>query len=221
MPRIIVQMGMVKVAIPAETIPFMKRVGQWVKNYRPTWQGKVEPIMHQGMPGFQRKTQGVKRTLFGEIPEFYNELRQGTAFSPEMKLRGKGRELRSGLAYESLKAPGVLNKLLFYGWPAYDIYNTLKSPSGPGKAEQIGGLLASTPAWIAGWRPLGMVGSTIAASLAERVGRGAGHMVDQARQKLRAPKQPSPQYGYPQNYQEGVQQALPQQFPYGQIENSP
>lgn len=121
---------------------------------------------------------GTKEFMVGEPTKFYHEIRGGRAFAPGSLIR------------ESLKAPGPLNKLLFYGWPAYDIYQTARFPSGPGKTEQIGGLLASTPVWIGGGKPLGMVGSTIAATMAERMGRGAGRMVEQAKQKLRTFRSP-------------------------------
>jgi hypothetical protein len=102
----------------------------------------------------------AKRTLIGQPLEAMRQIGSGKAFKGD------------GLFAEGLKAPKLWEKGMLYGIPAYMGYNILKG-NDPDKAQQIGGLAASTLAGNALWGPLGMVGGMVAMPIADRIGRGA------------------------------------------------
>jgi len=103
---------------------------------------------------------GVGRNLWGQPIKAVKEIGSGKAFKSE------------GLFAEGLKAPKLWHKALLYGLPAYMGYNILKS-NDPDKAQQLGGLAASTFAGNALYGPLGMIGGALAMPIADRIGRGA------------------------------------------------
>jgi hypothetical protein len=132
---------------PRVAIPIAKRISQFFSKYRPTWGG-------------------TKRFAVGEPGRFFKDVKKGRMWAPEGLLRQGMRE----------STKGWLGKGMFYGLPAYEAYNITQNP-GAQKAERMGGLLASTPVWLAAWKPFGMVGSTALALGAERIGRGAGRLL--------------------------------------------
>ena len=154
-------LGLTKEAIavpPRVAVPLAKRIGGFFSKHRPTWGG-------------------TKRFAIGEPGKFLKDVRKGKLWAPEGIMRQGIRE----------STKGWLGKGMFYGLPAYEAYNIMKHP-GRDRAERMGGLLASTPIWLAAWKPFGMIGSTALALGAERLGRGAGRM-------LGGPQPQPPQYG--------------------------
>ena len=103
---------------------------------------------------------GLKRFVIGEPGRFMNEIRAGKAFS------------KGSLMRESFQTPGMMNKALFYGFPAVEGYNILSKP-GPMKAERLGELLGDTAMYTATWKPLGYVGSALVGGIGGKIGRGA------------------------------------------------
>lgn len=101
----------------------------------------------------------VRRSAIGRPIEAIKQIGSGKAFS------------RGGLFAEGFEAPKLWHKALLYGLPAYLGYDILKG-NDPDKAQQLGGLAASTLAGNALFGPLGMVGGAIAMPIADRMGRG-------------------------------------------------
>jgi hypothetical protein len=101
----------------------------------------------------------VRQSAIGRPIEAIKQIGSGKAFT------------RGGIFAEGFEAPKLWQKGLLYGIPAYLGYNVLKS-NDPDKAQQLGGLAASTLAGNALFGPLGMVGGAIAMPLADRMGRG-------------------------------------------------
>lgn len=132
--------------------------------------------------GFWR---GVGRNLWGQPRKAMKEIGAGTAFTSK------------GLFAEGLKAPTLFTKGLLYGIPAYMGYNILKS-NDPDKAQQLGGLTASTLAGNALWGPFGMIGGALAMPIADRIGRGAVNIG----QKLTGTFDADPQNPYHQYQQQ-------------------
>ena len=149
-----------KVAIavpPRVAIPIGKRISRVFSKYRPTWGG-------------------AKRLAVGEPGRLLKDVKKGRLWAPEGLMRQGIRE----------STKGMLGKGMFYGLPAYEAYNIMQNP-GVDKAERMGGLLASTPVWLAAWKPFGMLGSMALATGADRIGRGAGRL-------LGGPQPMPPQY---------------------------
>lgn len=107
-------------------------------------------------------------------PGFWSNVRESAIGHPieAIKQIGSGKAFtREGIFAEGFKAPKLWQKGLLYGIPAYLGYNVLKS-NDPDKAQQLGGLAASTIAGNALFGPLGMLGGAIAMPIADRMGRG-------------------------------------------------
>jgi hypothetical protein len=127
----------------------------------------------------------AKRTVVGQPVEAMKQIGSGKAFKGD------------GLFAEGLKAPRMFDKALLYGLPAYMGYNILKG-NDPDKAQQIGGLAASTLAGNALWGPFGMLGGVVAMPIADRIGRGAVNIG----QKLTGTFDSDPQNPYRQYQQQ-------------------
>jgi hypothetical protein len=119
--------------------------------------GAAKTIAEEPPVGFWK---GVGRNLWGQPVKAIKEVGSGKAFTSQ------------GLFAEGMKAPNLLTKGLLYGLPAYMGYNIMKSDD-PDKAQQLGGLAASTVVGNAMWGPLGMIGGALTMPIADRIGRGA------------------------------------------------
>jgi len=120
---------------------------------------------------------GTKKMMIGEPGKFMNEL-------ANRKMLAKGSLIRKGF-----HAPGLLNKTLFYGLPALDAVNIVRSDS-PNKAEDLASLAGGSMAGLAAFRPLGMVGALAASAGGSALGRG---LVSGGRKLLGNVAQPLPQ----------------------------
>ena len=118
--------------------------------------GKVLPWLRGKLP----TASGVRNFLVGDPKRFFTELRRGKALS------------KGSLVRESFKAPGMVNKALFYGLPAVEGYNIISSPGGQ-KAERLGELIGDTAMFTATWKPLGYVGSALVGGIGGKIGKGA------------------------------------------------
>jgi len=135
-------LGLTKTAAPIiYKAPFLRRAGWWLGKKLPQW-GKA-----------------LKETAIGEPRKFLRELEQGKAFS------------KGSLIRESYKAPGILNKVFWYGFPAYEGLEILRDQD-PNKAERLGGLIGGTALGMGAFKPLGMLGYMGADWLGHRLGSG-------------------------------------------------
>lgn len=138
-------LGLTKIAVSVTqagaVMPLAQRAGQWLK---------------AKLPAFGRN---LKEMAIGSPVEFGREIVEGKAFAPK------------SLIHKSFQAPGMLNKLLWYGLPAYQAADILHS-EGPNKAERMGGMLGGTVLGMGAFRPLGLVGSMALGTLGERAGEG-------------------------------------------------
>ncbi len=173
-------LGISKTATPLiAKAPLLARAGGWLKQKLPQW------------------GQGAKEMAIGSPGKFVDELSRGKAF-------GKG-----SLVRQSFHAPGLLNKVFWYGLPAYEGAKIMRSDD-PDKAARMGGLIGGTALGIGAFRPLGLAGSMGLGMLGERVGSGVGRTVRHMSQGQGISPEgrwtsPSPQNQYPQ-----MQGALPQ-----------
>lgn len=133
--------GFTKVAIPFRAGPGLLQ--------------KAKKLVGKWMPTWE----GTKRTMIGEPGRFVDELVNRKALS-------KGSLIREGF-----KAPGMLNKALFYGLPALDVVSTLRSDS-PDKPGDIASILGGSAAGMAAFRPFGMLGSMAAGMGGAALARG-------------------------------------------------
>lgn len=151
-------LGLTKVAVPIiQKAPLLRRAGWWLKKKLPQWGTTAKEI------------------AVGRPKQFMEELAKGKAF-------GKGSLIR-----QSFHAPGVLNKVFWYGLPAYEGLQIMRSDD-PNKAGRMGGLLGGTALGIAAWRPLGIVGSMGAGMLGERIGSGVGQTAEYLAKGQKVPK---------------------------------
>jgi len=118
--------------------------------------GVVSTYLRDAVPRFGKY---VKETAIGSPIAFGKEILEGKALKPE------------GMMRESLKAPGIFNKALFYGLPAWSGVGILRDNEGE-KMKRIGGLAAGTAIGIAMFKPLGLVGAMAGDAVGQRVGGG-------------------------------------------------
>jgi hypothetical protein len=105
---------------------------------------------------------GTKKMMIGEPGKFKDEI-------VNRKLLSKGSLIREGF-----RAPGMLNKALFYGMPALDMVSVARSDS-PDKAGDIASIIGGSAMGMAAFRPLGMLGAMAAGTAGAALGRGAVH----------------------------------------------
>jgi hypothetical protein len=138
-------LGLTKIAVSVTqagaAMPLARRAGQWLK---------------AKLPAFGRS---LKEMTIGSPLEFGREIVEGKALAPRSLIR------------QSFHTPGMLNKLLWYGIPAYQAAGILQSQE-PNKAERMGGMLGGTVLGMGAFRPLGLAGSMALGTLGERVGEG-------------------------------------------------
>ncbi len=141
------ELGLVKEAarIPLfYKAPFMQRAKKWIGN-KARSVGRSATEMAVGSP---------KR--------FGRELMSGRALS------------KGSLIRQSFKAPDMLSKALFYGFPAYEAGSIMLDDE-KDKAKRIGASLGGAALGLAAWKPLGMAGSMGA----DYIGRGIGGAIGQ------------------------------------------
>jgi len=103
----------------------------------------------------------VKRFFRGDPRRAAYEWRMSQSLKP-------GSVFRKGF-----EAPSMFDKALLYGFPAVESVNIMRGEKGE-RAERLGGLLGGTAAGLAAWGPTGLLGSMVAGSIGERLGRGLG-----------------------------------------------
>lgn len=151
--------------------------------------GLTKEAINWGGVATKAKGLGSKALEFmvGSPKKFMGEIRSGKALAPGSMVR------------ESFRAPGLLNKAMFYGFPAVEAGNILTSSS-ENKGQELGGLIGGSALGIAAFRPLGMVGSIAAGTLGDYVGRGIGGLGQKAVNAIKRDPQPQQQvssYGRP------------------------
>lgn len=127
------------------------------------------------------------RMMIGRPKQFWNELKSGRAFSSKKVWNPTLKTHEMGLIRESMHAPGLLNKALWWGGPAWEAQKMLRSGS-PDTAADVGGLVGSTLAFNALFGPLGVVGSGLAAVPMEAAGRAVGGLFKSKKPQFRAPE---------------------------------
>jgi hypothetical protein len=109
----------------------------------------------------------VKNFMIGKPRQFYDELKGGKALS------------EGGLIREGLKAPGLLNKALFYGLPAYEAGSIAGDAEGD-KAKRLGESLGGSALSLAAFGPLGLLGAIgggmAGGQIGGAIGTGVGHL---------------------------------------------
>lgn len=143
----------------------------------------------------------VRKGAIGEPINFGKELLSGKAFT------------REGMMYDGLRARSTMDKALLYGLPAFMGYQTMKSDA-PDKAQQMGGLVASTLGTNALFRPFGMLGSMLAYPALDRIGRGAVNVAQKATGTFGQSDAQNPYASFQRKQQQPQQQQQqqPQQF---------
>jgi len=168
-------LGISKVATPVIVrAPLLRRAGWWLQKKLPQW-GK-----------------SLKEMAIGEPGKFVDELSRGKALS------------KGSLVRKSFHAPGMLNKVFWYGLPAYEGVQILRDDD-PDKWGRMGGLIGGTALGIGAFRPLGIVGSMGAGMLGEHIGAGiarTGRQLAKGNEPIKGRWESSPQnhYATPQYY---------------------
>lgn len=175
-------LGLDKVAVPLVT--------------RPSFWARAAKGISPYLPTWK----GTKEMMIGNPGQFMGELRDNKALA-------KGSLIREGF-----KAPGMLNKAFFYGMPALDAVNIMRSDS-PNKAEELGGSVGGMLAGTAAFRPVGMLGSMVAGTAGSMLGKslvskGRGLLTGGAPEAASIPMQAAPSipyhpYGQAANYMAG------------------
>lgn len=111
-------------------------------------------------PGPDWKTK-AREFAIGDPRKFWSEVSSGKALD-------KGSLLR-----QSFHAPGLLDKALFYGVPAYGVGSALGDAEGD-KVKRIGGELGGAALSMAAFRPLGLAGAIGGGMLGSSIGEGVG-----------------------------------------------
>lgn len=110
----------------------------------------------------KRPLNWMKELSIGQPRRFGREVMQGKALS------------KGSLVRQSLHAPDMFSKAMFYGFPAVESGGILMDDA-PNKAKRIGQSLGGAALGLAAWKPLGMIG----AIGADMIGRGVGGTIGQ------------------------------------------
>ena len=113
---------------------------------------------------------GLREFAIGDPKRFIQELRSGTAL-------GKGSLIR-----ESMHAPDMMSKAMFYGLPAVEAGGIILDDEG-NKGRRLAGSIGGAALGLAAWKPLGMAGSIGADILGRRVGESIGGVADRLARK--------------------------------------
>lgn len=144
--------------------------------------GPLMPTMQTAknvmIPAAKRFGTSVKEFMVGNPKQFGKQLWHGTAYQPAGVDNIGGRLVKRppGLLRESMSAPTMLTKGLFYGLPAYEAGSTLLDNKGD-KARRLGESVGGALMGQATWRPLGMVGSTLLDPVGRNIGGAIGNAV--------------------------------------------
>lgn len=148
------------------SIPFRDTVRNWAQ--------KIGPAAKKFMPtgdkvktfvkGLKPTRAGAKKFLIGDTRGFAHELLRGDAFRS------------GGMLRESLWPESSVGKVFRYGFPAYNIAQTLRDDN-PDKARRIGATVGENVLGGLG-SPLGFVGSNIMGGLGKRIGGGIGQTAE-------------------------------------------
>ena len=152
----------------------------------------------KAVPTLGRWGKGLKEFAVGSPGQFGREIMSGRAFKPNSLIR------------QSMAAPKLWEKALFYGLPAYEA-GSIALDKEPDKARRMGESVGGSLAGLATWKPLGMVGSMLAMPVGSRIGKTIGGMVGG---RPAVPQQPPAQPGQPQQQYSGYQMS-PAQFATG------
>lgn len=140
------------------------------------------PLKKRMWKWLSTKARGLGRSagemMIGSPRRFGREIASGRALA------------KGGLLRESFRAPDMLSKALFYGFPAYEA-GSIMLDDDPNKARRVGASLGGAALGLAAWRPLGMVGSMgadyIGRGLGGAIGQTAGHVAGQVAGQPSAP----------------------------------
>jgi hypothetical protein len=122
--------------------------------------GILASIKHLLTPGkdFGRR---AGEFVVGEPKKFWGELASGKALD------------KGSLIRQSFHSPGILNKALFYGIPAYGVGSVLGDNEGD-KVKRIGGELGGAALSMAAFKPLGLAGAIAGGMGGAAIGEGIG-----------------------------------------------
>lgn len=134
----------------ASKIPALTRVKRWGT---------------KKLPGFKK---GLKDAVVGDYGRAKNEFLEGGLKRMWRKGDPKKR-ISPGIIRESVAAPDVLTKALFYGMPAVEA-GQIALDDKENKGKRIGETAGSALLGAAAWKPFGMLGSMAV----DPIGRGLG-----------------------------------------------
>lgn len=127
------------------------------------------------------------RIILGRPRQFWNELKSGRAFSSKKVWNPTLQKHERGLIREGLHAPRLIDKALWWGWPAWEAQKMIRSGS-PDTAANLGGLAGSTLAFNALFPGVGMLGSSVASVPLEAAGRAIGGLLKSEKRQFRPPE---------------------------------
>jgi len=104
---------------------------------------------------------GTREFAIGTPVQFGKEIMRGKALS------------KGSLMRQSLHAPDMFSKAMFYGFPAVEAGGIMLD-SEANKARRVGEALGGATLGLAAYRPLGMLGSIGADMLGRSIGGGIG-----------------------------------------------
>jgi hypothetical protein len=140
-------------------------------------------LVQRAMPTVKRWGRGLSNFAIGSPRQFGREMMSGKGFAPGSLLR------------QSMAAPKLWEKALFYGLPAYEA-GSIALDKEPDKARRIGASVGGAAMGLATWKPLGMLGSMAAMPVGSYVGKRLGGMVS-GKPAMQPQAQPQQQYpGY-------------------------
>lgn len=153
----------------------------------------------------RRMGRGAKEMAIGSPVKSTREILSGKGWRAGNKQFAPG-VLRAGFVPQGktpLRRAG--SAALMYSFPAYETYKAIKEPEG-GVGESIGRVLGSTAGMYAGWKPYGMLGSSLLGASLGNIGGRIGRLGDTAYRKATGTQpeetpQPTPYEVYQQYHQ--------------------
>jgi hypothetical protein len=118
---------------------------------------------------------GTKEMFIGNPKQLWQEARAGTALS------------KGSLIRQSLNPKGVLNKALWYGFPAYEGYEIATDDQGD-KWKRLGAAAGGAALGIAAFKPLGMLGAMALDPIGRMAGKGFGGGAEALKNKIVPPQ---------------------------------
>lgn len=146
----------------------MGGAGQWLK----------KKFMGDAAKGTKGWLRGAKEMAIGQPIKGTKEIMSGKAWGP------KGM-LREGFIPQGKTRLGrAASGALMYGFPAYETYKAVTDPGDRGFGENMGRILGSTAGMYGGFKPYGMLGSTLLGGAMGNVGGRIGRLGDKAVKKV-------------------------------------